>query len=115
MYEFERLDPISKLAYAYKIKMNYYKFCHIRPMLRGFSYIKDNTGTIQRSYCPLCKKETNLVSIGMMNKVFYNRLISYPRCEYCCLKLPVKDKKILKLLGLSDKKHKELPIGQLTL
>jgi len=108
MIEFEKLDSITKISYAYKVKMNYYKFYGKRPALVGWRYLD------RRAYCPLCKQNVNIVSVGFMNHVYYNKVIDHPRCEYCLLKLPVMDKKILKLLDMVDK-PKELPIGQMTL
>ena len=94
-------------------KLEYYKHFKIRPLLRGWHKIIDQRYKDQiLSYCPNCDKIQGLVSVGFMNHVYWNKLIEYQRCEYCLLKLPVKNQKIMKILGLNKRAK---PKGQETL
>lgn len=108
--EFQNLPVFKKIEYAMKVKMSYYDYYDKRPLLRGFSYLG------KKEWCPNCKKEVELVSIGFLNIVVYNRLISYQRCPDCCIKLPIIDKKIQKMLGLLPLRKKHvLPPQQMIL
>lgn len=82
--QFRCLDPITQVAYAVKKKLTFYEFYGIRPLLRGWQSL--NAG---KTYCPLCKKEQELVSVGMMNKTYRNEPVGYARCKYCLIKLPL--------------------------
>lgn len=74
-------------------KGEYYDICRIPKRLRGWKYIYSQTeeNVVARDYCPLCKLWVQLVSIGMMNTIIKktDKLIEWPRCEQCLVKLPI--------------------------
>lgn len=79
-----------------KKQETFYKHYKINKKYTGWRYHREGAFSPKiKDYCPLCDQVTNLVIVNWMR--------DWLRCERCLLKLPVKNKKTMKLLGMDEK------------